>query len=116
MRILLIGEFSRLHNSLKEGLVALGHEVILVNHGDSFKNYPSDYSNRAVWSESKLGTIPRKLIYKIIKFDIAELERGIRFFFYLKQFKNFDLVQLINEAPIQTTQKLELYLLKKVSQ
>jgi glycosyltransferase involved in cell wall biosynthesis len=116
MRILLIGEFSRLHNSLKEGLVALGHEVILVNHGDGFKNYPSDYSYRAVWSESKLGTIPRKLIYKIIKFDIAELERGIRFFFYLKQFKNFDLVQLINEAPIQTTQKLELYLLKKVSQ
>ena len=37
MKILLIGEFSRLHNSLKEGLLALGHEVVLVNNGDGFK-------------------------------------------------------------------------------
>ena len=37
MRILLVGEFSRLHNSLKAGLVAQGHDVILVNNGDGFK-------------------------------------------------------------------------------
>jgi glycosyltransferase involved in cell wall biosynthesis len=114
MTILLIGEFSRLHNSLKEGLVALGHEVVLINNGDGFKNYPSDYSNRAVWCESKLGNIPRQIIYRLTKFDISKIERGIRFYFHLNKLKNFDVVQLINEAPIQTIQKFEFYLLKKI--
>lgn len=114
MRILLVGEFSRLHNSLKEGLVALGHEVVLINNGDGFKNYPSDYSNRAVWCESKVGNIPRQIIYRTTKFDISKIERGLRFYFHLNKLRNFDVVQLINEAPIQTTQKFEFYLLKKI--
>lgn len=114
MRILLVGEFSRLHNSLKEGLIALGHEVVLISNGDGFKNYPSDFSNRAFWCESKLGNIPRQIIYRISKFDISKIERGIRFYFHLNKFKNFDVVQLINEAPIQTSQKFEFYLLKKI--
>jgi len=79
MRILLVGEFSRLHNSLKEGLIALGHEVVLISNGDGFKNYPSDFSNRAFWCESKIGNIPRQIIYRISKFDISKIERGIRF-------------------------------------
>lgn len=114
MRILLVGEFSRLHNSLKEGLLKLGHEVVIVSNGDGFKNYPSDYSNRAFWCESKLGNLPRQLIYRITKFDISKIERGLRFYFLLKKLKGFDCVQLINEAPIQTTAKFELYLLKKL--
>lgn len=114
MRILLVGEFSRLHNSLKEGLVALGHQVVLVNNGDGFKNYPSDISNRAVWCESKIGNIPRQIIYRLTKFDISKIERGIRFYKHLHKLKNFDVVQLINEAPIQTIQSLELYLLNKI--
>ena len=44
MKILLLGEYSRLHNSLKEGLVALGHEVSIVACGDYFKKYDVDYS------------------------------------------------------------------------
>ncbi|WP_298392514.1 glycosyltransferase [Flavobacterium sp.] len=114
MRILLVGEFSRLHNSLKEGLLKLGHQVVLVSNGDGFKNYPSDYSNRAFWCESKIGNIPRQLIYRLTQFDISKIERGIRFYFLLKKLKGYDCVQLINEAPIQTTAKLELYLLKKL--
>lgn len=114
MRILLVGEFSRLHNSLKEGLTDLGHEVVLISNGDGFKNFPTDYSNRAFWCESKLGNIPRQIIYRISKFDISKIERGIRFYLYLKKLKSFDVVQLINEAPIQTTQRFELFLLKKI--
>ena len=44
MKILLIGEYSRLHNSLKKGLEELGHKVTLVGTGDLFKNYPVDIS------------------------------------------------------------------------
>jgi hypothetical protein len=61
-----------------------------------------------------LGNIPRQIIYRITKFDISKVERGIRFYFHLNKLKDFDCVQLINEAPIQTTSKFELYLLKKL--
>ena len=114
MRILLIGEFSRLHNSLKEGLVALGHVVIIVANGDGFKNYPVDLSTKAKWCETKLGNIPRQLIFRLTKFDIARIEFGIRFYLHLDKLKNFDLVQLINESPIQTTPRFERFLLKKL--
>lgn len=114
MRILLIGEYSRLHNSLKEGLLALGHDVVLIANGDGFKNYPADLSTKAKWCESKLMQLPRKAIHKLTRFDIATLEFGIRFFVHLKKLNHFDVVQLINEAPIQTTPKLERYLLKPI--
>ena len=114
MRILLIGEFSRLHNSLKEGLVAIGHEVVIVGNGDGFKNYPVDLSTKAKWCDTKIGNIPRQIIYRLIKFDIARIEFGIRFYLHLKKLKNFDVVQLINESPIQTTPRFERFLLKKL--
>ncbi|WP_298116820.1 glycosyltransferase [Flavobacterium sp.] len=114
MRILLIGEFSRLHNSLKEGLIELGHEVYIVGNGDGFKNYPVDYSTKAFWCETKIGTFIRKSIHKIFKIDIIKIEFGIRFYFHLDKLKNFDIVQLINEAPIQTLPFLERFLLKKI--
>jgi glycosyltransferase involved in cell wall biosynthesis len=114
MKILLVGEFSRLHNSLKEGLLALGHEVVLVNNGDGFKNYPADISIRAAFFKSKLGNIPRQICVRIFKYDLALLEHGVRFLWISKKLKNFDVVQLINERPIQTTSKLELFLLKRI--
>lgn len=114
MRILLVGEFSRLHNSLKVGLEALGHEVVLTNNGDSFKNYPTDISLKASFFKSKLGRIPRQIWFRLFGFDLALLEHGIRFWWHLPKLKDFDVVQLINEKPIQTCPRLELYLLKKL--
>ena len=114
MRILLLGEFSRLHNSLKEGLVALGHEVTIVGNGDGFKNFPVDISTRASFCESAIGTIFRKGMYRIFKFDIAKIEFGLRFYFQLSKLEGYDVVQLINEAPIQTTPTFERFLLKKI--
>lgn len=114
MRILLIGEYSLLHNSLKEGLVQLGHEVILAANSDGFKNYPVDLDFEAKWSKFKLINILRQIIYRLFKYDFATLEYGIRFYFFLPKFKNFDVIQFINEAPIKTTKKLELFLIKKI--
>lgn len=114
MRILLVGEYSRLHNSLKSGLIALGHDVILVSDGDGFKNYPADYSIAYKWCKSKLLNIPRQLIFRMFKYDIAKIEKGLRFYSLLLKFKDYDVVQLINEAPIKTTPRFERYLLKKL--
>ena len=44
MKILLVGEFSRLHNSLKEGLLILNHEASIIGTGDDFKEFPVDFS------------------------------------------------------------------------
>jgi glycosyltransferase involved in cell wall biosynthesis len=114
MRILLVGEYSRLHNSLKEGLITLGHTVTIIANGDGFKNYPVDLSTKARWCESKLGNIPRQVIFRLTNFDISKIEHGFRFFLHLSKCKKFDVVQLINESPIQTLPFMERFLLKKI--
>jgi len=102
VNILLIGEYSRLHNSLKEGLQALGHHVVLVSSGDQFKNYPSDISIRPVLSTHYLLISLRKVLFRLFKYDIATTEKGVRFWMNKSKFKGFDVVQLINEYPIET--------------
>lgn len=114
MKVLLIGEYSRLHNSLKEGLVALGHEVTIVSNGDGFKKYPIDFSIEAKISNANFNYYIRQIILRFFTFDLARLEQGIRFYFHLSKLKNFDVVQLINESPIQTSVWLEKYLLRKI--
>ena len=42
MKILLLGEFSNVHNNLAEGLRALGHEVTTANGGHGWSNYNRD--------------------------------------------------------------------------
>jgi glycosyltransferase involved in cell wall biosynthesis len=114
MRILLIGEYSRLHNSLKEGLELLQNEVVLVASGDGFKNFPSTFSIQPKFCENWVINKIRQGIIRLFNFDVEYLERGLRFFLILKKLKNFDVVQLINERPIQTTSFLEVFLLKRI--
>lgn len=114
MRILLIGEFSRLHNSLKEGLIANGHEVLLVSNGDGFKNYPSDISTRATFCAGSIGSFIKKMVFRLFQFDLMKFEHGVRFYFRLNQLKNFDVVQFINESAIQTQPAFERYLISKI--
>ncbi|MCH5307507.1 MAG: glycosyltransferase family 1 protein [Prevotella sp.] len=42
MKILLIGEYSNVHNTLAEGLRGIGHKVTVISNGDFWKNYPRD--------------------------------------------------------------------------
>lgn len=114
MKVLLLGEYSGLHNTLKTGLVALGHQVTLVGDGDGFKNFPADISirpsffNRPLVKYIKLGT------YKLFGFDLLKLERGLRYALQQKQLEGYDVVQLINEKPIKTMPWLERYFLKNI--
>lgn len=115
MRILLVGEYSRLHNSLKEGLASLGHEVLLVGTGDGFKNFPVDSNVDARWSKSKIPNLFRQLIFRIFKYDFAGLETGWRFGALLPELKGYDVVQLVSETPFQTNLSLEYKLIKKLA-
>lgn len=114
MKILLVGEYSRLHNSLKEGLIELGYSPKIVSYSNGFRNYPTDYSIDYTFCRLKFVNYIRQAIYKLLKFDIAILEHGLRFYFLLNKFKGYDIVQFINEQPIKTTKKFELYLIKKI--
>ena len=67
MKILLIGEYSRLHNSLKEGLEKNGHKATLVGSGDGFKNYPVDIKLDSYYFNLKLLKPIAKLFDKLFK-------------------------------------------------
>jgi len=113
MRILLIGEYSRLHNSLKKGLEELGHEVTLVGTGDLFKNYPVDISIKpTIFTYKPFPLFIRKIFLRLTKNDLGELEIGYRFNKVLPKLKGYDVVQLINSHSIGTFPKTEIALLK----
>lgn len=115
MKILLVGEYSRLHNSLKEGLKSLNHEVTIIASGDSFKEFPVDLSIAShFFSKNIILKFSNKVFFKIFKTDLQLLEKGIRFYFHLPKLKNYDVVQLINSDAIGTYPFLSRILYKKL--
>ncbi len=106
MNILLVGEYSRLHNSLKEGLEVLGHQVCIISTGDYFKNYPADIKlirkfDKGFQKKIKVG------LYKLFKIDITSISLKNQFLKNKAKLKNFDVVQLINESPLGILPKHE---------
>ncbi|MEN9918479.1 MAG: hypothetical protein RL662_915 [Bacteroidota bacterium] len=79
MKILLFGEYSNLHWTLAQGLKALGHHVVVASDGDGFKNHNRDIdlsrSNSSIYNT-----------FKTVKSVYNNLDN----------FKNYDVVQLIN--------------------
>lgn len=115
MKILLLGEYSRLHNSLKEGLLSQGHEVITVASGDYFKKYDVDFSiNSSFLSRFWLIQKGKNLLFKITKIDLEKIEKALRFYFLLPKLKDYNHVQLINSDAIETYPFLARFLYKKL--
>jgi glycosyltransferase involved in cell wall biosynthesis len=96
MKVLLVGEFSRLHNSLKEGLQELGHEVFIVGHQDGFKDYPIDFPMEKKWDTGFLKKI-KVGIHLLSGFDLSSYLIYQQFKKNKSHFAKFDVVQLINE-------------------
>lgn len=115
MRVLLIGEYSRLHNSLKEGLVNCGHEVFIVGiGGDAFKDYPVDISVDSRVFNSGFPRFFARVCNKLFGLNLFSMERALRFLIHFKKFKGYDVVQLIHENALRTTPRTEVFLLKKI--
>ncbi|MEO5788270.1 glycosyltransferase [Gelidibacter sp.] len=109
MRILLVGEYSRLHNSLKEGLIALGHEVVLVGNKDDFKDYPVDiYINHSF--QHKMLHKLKVGVYKLTGIDLGSMEIVRKVKKKLKS-QRFDVIQLINESSFHIQPKEEMKLI-----
>ncbi len=113
MRILLVGEYSRLHNSLKEGLVSLGHQVTIIGNGDSFKKYPVDIYITHSFNNWFLKKI-KAGIYKLFGVNLSAIEVYYKSKKVIEQLPEYDVVQLINELAFKTNSKYEIKLLKKL--
>ncbi|MCF6307100.1 MAG: glycosyltransferase [Flavobacteriaceae bacterium] len=106
MKILLVGEYSRLHNSLKEGLESLGNKVTIIATGDYFKNYPVDIKLHRKYNQG-ISKKLKVLFFKLLKVDITSISLKNQFFSHQEKLKNFDVVQLINESPLGILPKYE---------
>ncbi|MGI6445956.1 MAG: hypothetical protein ACOX2I_09610 [Candidatus Ozemobacteraceae bacterium] len=77
MKILLVGEFSSFHNYLKDGLVKLGHEVVIVANGDGWKNIPCDLTWQSPYKGiiGKLHSFYKLLILskQLVEYDVVQL-------------------------------------------
>lgn len=105
MKILLIGEYSRLHNSLKEGLQSFGHEVTLVSYGDGMKQYPSDILLKSSITNNKVLKKLNNLSIRVLKKDFIKVEYNNQIKKTQHQLTGFDVVQLINEDALNITPK-----------
>ena len=79
MRILLFGDFSGFHLNLKKGLMCLGHDVLLVGSGDSYKQIKCDINLN--YNASNI---------------FSALWGRLKPFVYLPLFINYDVVQIVN--------------------
>lgn len=87
MRILLLGDFSSVHNNLKKGLINLGHSVSIASSGDGWKKISFDIELPTLKSTSQIS----KILYRLKLLRI------------LLGFKNFDVIQLVNPGIIPTS-------------
>lgn len=76
MKILLIGEYSNVHNTLAKGMRELGHKVTVASDGDSWKNYPRDIDLRREPGHRM------KFMWRLLK--------------ALPHMRGYDIVQIIN--------------------
>ena len=111
MKILLIGEYSRLHNSLKEGLQELGNEVTLLGFKDGFKDFPVDFPLVKKWDEGFLKKI-KVAVLRLTGFDLSSYFTYKQFQKNQAHFKGFDVVQLINENSFFCDYEHEVKILK----
>ena len=114
MKILLLGEYSNLHNSLKQALINMGHEVLLVGNADGFKKYETDILIKSHLEDFLLFKLIARLFVRIFKIKIFEIEIYLRAKKIVNKLQGFDVVQLINENSFKTSPLLEIKLLKQI--
>ena len=114
MKILLIGEYSHLHNSLKKALLQLGHEVVLLGTGDGFKNYPIDVDI----SSQKWHHFWQKYFYlsinKLVGYNQFKKDCFNHLMSFIPRIKEFDLVQFINVVPFMLSPDVMLLFYKEL--
>lgn len=113
MKILLIGEYNSSHYTLKEGLETLNHEVLVVGFGDGFKKRFVDIKFKTYYTTGFMYLV-RMVLFRLFSIDLVSLQTKRQFNNHKEKFKNFDVVQLINDSPFMATSKIEAQLLSYI--
>ncbi|WP_299890757.1 glycosyltransferase [uncultured Lacinutrix sp.] len=111
MKILLLGEYNSSHYTLKEGLQELGHQVTVVGNGDGFKARKVDIKLNLRYVDG-VSFYVKRLLYKLFKIDLTSIAIKKQFNRFKHVFKDYDIVQLINESPFKANPKIEKQLLE----
>lgn len=76
MRVLLVGEYSNVHNNLKSGLQQLGVDVDTANFGGTYQRFKSDIKLLRIEPEKKYDLMrkyySRYLYKKMVKYDVVQ--------------------------------------------
>lgn len=108
MKVLLIGEYSGVHTNLAKNLTAQGHTVTTVSDGDGYKNFPRDVDLAVSETGFFKSSIVKNILYYLgIKGIISYFKKRAE----LDKLKGFDIVQLINPAPITAYSSIANYML-----
>jgi hypothetical protein len=99
MKILLLGEYSGIHNNLKEGLIELGHDCVVASGGDNWKKISSDIDLHPKFSGL-----------------IGKAEYRMNFWSLLKDIEKYDVVHLVNPFAIPWKLFPAKYFVKKISE
>jgi hypothetical protein len=83
MKILLLGEYSGIHNNLRDGLLELGHDCQVVSAGDTWKKIQSDIN-----------------LYPKFSGLLGKVEYRFKFWSLLKNVHKYDVVHLVNPFAI----------------
>ena len=107
MKILLVGEYNRSHKFLKDGLIELGHEALVVGITDGFKKVDVDIEITMPFEKGILKKL-RVLIYKILNIDLRSVFVKKQIIKNQNLLSGFDVVQFINESSFLCTAKAEI--------
>lgn len=98
MKVLLVGEYNKAQLNIKKGLEVLGHEATVVSTTDGFKKVDVDIKIKDYFSSFILKKI-RVLLYMIFNIDLLAISVKRQLKAKKNQLSNYDIVQLVNEAP-----------------
>ncbi len=104
MKVLLVGEYNKAQLNIKKGLEILGHEAIVVSTTDGFKKVDVDIKLKDYFTSYILKKI-RVLLYLLFKIDVLAISVKQQLKAKRKQLSNYDIVQLVNEAPFSFDRK-----------
>jgi glycosyltransferase involved in cell wall biosynthesis len=97
MKVLLVGEYNRSHKFIKEGLVALGHEALVVGLSDGFKKVDVDLEIKHKYSDWFLKKT-RTALFKIFKIDLYSNSVKNQILKLKPKLSGYDIVQFISES------------------
>lgn len=113
MKVLLVGEYNRVHKNLKEGLEQLGHQAKVVGLRDGFKKVDVDIELKDYFENGILKKL-RVLGVKLFRYDILGTSLKYQIKNKREHLSNYDIVQFINEAPFLCDRKIQFQLIKDI--